>query len=124
MDTKKLQVGNSETHHELALMMERLTHFHDESEKNAKILGESVLGLQKYWNQIHWYHALTGVFVTLFVSASLFGIYYYKSADRLLADLGVRMSVEHGNNGKRIVLSGKKVLSSGQTDTKVMVQFE
>jgi hypothetical protein len=109
---------------DLEKILDRFSYFQEESEKNTKIIGESVLGLKKYWEQMHWYYALVGSLITSICMGGLFFYFYYYSSDRLLSQVGVHLRLESEKSKKRLILYGKKIVNSGQADEKVMVEFE
>lgn len=92
-------------------------------ETHAKVVGESTEGLIRYWKQIHWYHALIGMGVSLVLCSGVFGIFYLKSADRLLSQAGVTLKSEKGNQGRKITLSGRKLIDAGKMGSDVVVEY-
>lgn len=92
-------------------------------ETHAKVVAESTYGLIRYWKQIHWFHALIGMSISLILCGGAFGIFYLKSADRLLSQAGVSLKSEKGKQGRRLTLSGKKLIDAGKAGSDVVVEY-
>ena len=108
---------------ELNRAMERLSGASSSFNSDAKLISESTAGLVHYWRQIHWYHALTGMFVTLCLCAIAFGFLFYHSADRKLQVAGVTLKSDPSTQVVRLTLSGKKVVASARSDHEIFVEF-
>jgi hypothetical protein len=91
--------------------------------RDSKMISESTAALERYWKQARWYQGFIGMGVTLILAGGAFGMYYLRSADRVLSQAHVSLTSEPGSKGVRLTLSGENIRASGRSDHQVVVEF-
>ena len=69
------------------------------------------------------FSALLGIGIGLSVSCLFYCLWYVHSTDAVLAQANLKLLSEKSKDGIKITLSGRKILQSGQTGEKVVVEF-
>lgn len=92
-------------------------------EENAEKVRECTQELIQHWKQLHLRQALVAVLVSWMTGVGIFAVYYYQSADHLLSQAGVSLKSVDGTKGRRLTLSGQKLMDVARGDNRVVMEF-